>query len=163
VTFARHIKAITAIVKKAYYLYFGCKIDDQDRSWVPHICCRKCTTRLSLWLNGKIHAKPFALLMAWREPNNHATDCYFCKVPPVSGGITKKDKLTVVYPNRRSSLLPVPHGEGISVPEHPKEFTVDSDDEDEDESTSVSPEPPACTGPHVSHGRSSAPQPHILT
>ena len=51
---------------------------------------------------------------------------------------------------------------GISVPEPPKEFTINSD-EDEGESTSGSPEPPASTEPHVSHGRSSVPQPHILT
>jgi len=53
--------------------------------------------------------------------------------------------------------------QGISVPEPPKEFTIDSDDEDEGESTFGSPEPPASTEPHISHGRSSAPQPHILT
>ena len=68
-----------------------------------------------------------------------------------------------MYPNIPSALRPVPHGEGISVPEPPKEFTVDSDDEDEGKSTSGSPEPPASTEPHVSHGRSSVPQPHILT
>ena len=83
-------------------------------------------------------------------------------VPPFSGGITKKKKWTVVYPSIPSALHPVPDGEGISVPEPPKEFTIDSDDEDESESTSGSPEPPASTEPHVSHGRSSAPQPHIL-
>jgi len=84
-------------------------------------------------------------------------------VPPVSGGITKKKKCTVLYPNILSALRPVPHGEGISVPEPPKEFTIDSEDDDEGESTSGSPEPPPSTEPHVSHGRSSAPQPHILT
>jgi len=84
-------------------------------------------------------------------------------VPPVSGGIAKKNKWTVVYPNIPSALHPVPHGEGISAPGPPKEFTIDSDDEDEGESTSGSPEPPASTEPHVSHGRSSALQPHILT
>jgi len=42
-----HIKAITAIVKKAYHLYFGCKIGDQFKSCAPHICCRKCATILS--------------------------------------------------------------------------------------------------------------------
>jgi len=68
-----------------------------------------------------------------------------------------------VHPNIPSALSPVPHGEGISVPEPPKEFTIDSDDEEEGESTSGSPEPPPSTEPHVSHGRSSAPQPHILT
>jgi len=67
-----------------------------------------------------------------------------------------------VYPNVPSALCPVPQGEGVSVPEPPKEFTIDSDDEDEGESTSGSPEPPASTEPHVFRGRSSAPQPHIL-
>jgi len=163
VTFERQRRAIIAIVKKAYNLYFGCKIGDQDKSWAPHVCCRKCATNLSQWLNGKIHAMPFAVPMVWREPSNHATDCYFCMVPPASGGITNKKKCTIVYPNIPSVLRPVPQGEGISVPEPPKEFTIDSDDEDESESTSGSPEPPASTEPHVAHGRSSALQPHILT
>jgi hypothetical protein len=84
-------------------------------------------------------------------------------VQPVSGDIMKKKKWTRVYPNITSALRTVTHGEGISVPELRKEFTIDSDDEDEGESTSGSPEPPASTEPHVSHGSSSAPQPHILT
>jgi len=105
---------------------------------------------------------PFAVPMVWREPSNHATDCYFYMVPPVSGGITNKKKWTIVHPNIQSALRPVPQGDGISVPEPPKEFTIDSDDEDEGESISGSPEPPASTEPHVSHGRSSVPQPHIF-
>ena len=68
-----------------------------------------------------------------------------------------------MYPNIPSALRPVPHGEGISVPEPPKQFDIDSDEEDEGESTSGSPEPPVSAEPHVSHGMSSAPQPHILT
>jgi len=84
-------------------------------------------------------------------------------VPPVSGGITRKKKWTIVYPNIPSALRPILHGEGIFVSELPKEFTIDSDNEDEGESPSGSLEPPASTEPHVSHGRSSAPQPHILT
>jgi hypothetical protein len=84
-------------------------------------------------------------------------------VPPVSGGITKKKKWTIVYLNIPSTLCPVPHGEVISIPEPPKEFTINSDDEDKGESTLGSPELPAYTEPHVSHGRSSGPQPHILT
>ena len=84
-------------------------------------------------------------------------------VSPVSGGITNKKKWTIVYPNIPSALRPVLHGKVISVPEPLKEFTIDSDDEDENESTSCSPEPPASTEPHVSHCRSSTPQPHILT
>ena len=44
VKFARQGNVITAIVRNAYHLYFGCKIGDQDKSWAPHICCRKCAT-----------------------------------------------------------------------------------------------------------------------
>jgi len=123
----------------------------------------KCATHFSQCLNGKKHAMLFAVPMVWREPNNHAADCYFCMVPPVSRGITTKKKWTIVYPNIPSALRPVLHGKGISVPEPPKEFTIDSDVEDEGESNSGSPKPPASTEPHVSHGRSYAPQPHILT
>jgi len=81
-------------------------------------------------------------------------------VPPVSGGVTKKKKLTIVYLNIPSALL---HGERFSIPEPLKKFTIDSDDEDEGESTSGSPELLACTEPRVSHSRSSVPHPHILT
>ena len=103
----------------------------------------------------------FAVPMVWREPSNHATDS--CMVPPASGGITKKTKWTIVYPNIPSSLRPVPHSKGISVPEPPKEFNIDPENEDEGESTLGSPELPASTELHISHGRSSVPQPHILT
>ena len=75
VTVARQRKVITAIVKKAYHLYFGCKIGDQDKSCAPQICCRKCATNVSQWLNGKRHAMPFAVPMGWREPSSHTTDC----------------------------------------------------------------------------------------
>jgi hypothetical protein len=61
--FARQRKAITAIVKKAYHLYFGCKIGDQDKPWAPHIRCRKFATNLSQWLNGRRNAMPFAVPM----------------------------------------------------------------------------------------------------
>jgi len=105
---------------------------------------------------------PFAVLMVWRKLCNHTNDCYFYILSPVSGGITKKKKWATVYPNIKSALRPVPQGEGISVPKLPKAFTIDSDEEYEGESKSGSPEPPASTEPYVSHGRSSASQPHIL-
>jgi len=92
---------------------------------------------------------PFAVRIVWKGPSNHTTDCYLCMVPPASGGITKKKKWTIVYPNVPSALRPVPHGEGISVPEPSKEFAIDSDDGGEGESTSGFPEPLASTEPHV--------------
>jgi len=71
---------------------------DQDKSWATQICCRKCAKNLSQWLNDERHALPFAVPIVWREPSNHTTDCYFCMLPPVSGGTTKKKKWTIVYP-----------------------------------------------------------------
>jgi hypothetical protein len=50
------------------------------------------------------------------------TDCYFCVALLVSGGITKKKKCIIVYPNIPSALRPVSHGEGISVPEPTEEL-----------------------------------------
>jgi len=61
--FARQRKVIAAIVKKAYHLYFGCKIGDQDKSWALHLWCRKCATNLSQWLNGKRYAISFVVPM----------------------------------------------------------------------------------------------------
>ncbi|GBN91480.1 hypothetical protein AVEN_58158-1 [Araneus ventricosus] len=91
--FAAQKKIISAVVKKAYHLYFGCTIGDQDKDWAPHVYCRARATTLSKWLHGKRKAMPFAVSMIWREPSNHI-DCYFCMVPPATGGFTKK-KMTI--------------------------------------------------------------------
>jgi hypothetical protein len=37
---------LTPLVKKAYDLYFGCKVGDQDRLWAPHVCCGTCARNL---------------------------------------------------------------------------------------------------------------------
>jgi hypothetical protein len=118
---------------------------DQDKSWAAHICCHKYKTNPSQWLNGKRYAMPFAVRVVWREPSNHR---YFCVMTPVSGGMTKKKMWTTVYPNIPSPFLPFPHGEGISIPEPPKEFTIDSD-KYEGELTSGSPEPLVSTEPRL--------------
>ncbi|GBN11927.1 hypothetical protein AVEN_98216-1 [Araneus ventricosus] len=98
---------ISAVVKKAYHLYFGCKIDDQGKDWAPHVCCRTCATTLSKWIHGKRKAMPFVVPMIWREPTNHIDDCYFCMVTLDSGGVTKKKKRTIEYPNIPSALRSV--------------------------------------------------------
>ena len=114
VAFAAQKCALTQIVKKAYHLYFGCKFGDQDKSWAPHICCNSCSTNFSGWLNHKKRSMPFAVPMMWWEPTNHVTDCYFCMVPPLQHGTSKKKKkkCTLSYPNIPSAILPVPHGDG---------------------------------------------------
>ncbi len=54
VTFVSQKRNINAMVRKAYHLYFGCKIDDQDKKWAPQICCNTCVTNLHKWLDRKI-------------------------------------------------------------------------------------------------------------
>ena len=163
VTLAGQKRAITPLVKKSYQFYLECKIGDQDKSWAPHICCSTCARDLPKWLKGEKVAMPFAVPMVWREPSNHVNDCYYCMVPPLSGGITKKRKKMIGYPNIQSALRPVPHGVGLPVPDPPKEFSIDSSD-DEGGETPSSCSPQASTSydePFVCHGGSSAP--YLLT
>src|SRR5215813_14488332 len=77
VTFASQKRRITTVIKKAYNLYFGCEIGDQNKNWAPHICCNSCRSRLVQWLNGKKPSMPFAVPMIWREPTDHVSNCYF--------------------------------------------------------------------------------------
>ena len=131
-TLASQKRTITPMIKKAYYLYFGCKLGDQDKSWAPHICCTSCTAGLSNWLHGKRQAMPFAVPMIWREPTDHVNNCYFCLVPPVDHGITKKRAQALQYPNIPSALRPVAHGEGLPVPEPPATIPTEFSDDDDD-------------------------------
>ena len=45
ITYAQQRK-ITSLIEKDYYLYFGWKIGDQDKSWALHICCNTCASKL---------------------------------------------------------------------------------------------------------------------
>ncbi|GBL90031.1 hypothetical protein AVEN_178424-1 [Araneus ventricosus] len=38
-TFAAKEKITSPVVKKAYHLYFGCKIGNQDKDWAPYVLC----------------------------------------------------------------------------------------------------------------------------
>jgi len=51
-------------------------------------------------------------------------------VPPIQNDMSMKKKSTLVYPNIPSEIWPVPHGDGLPVPEPPNNFAVYSDDED---------------------------------
>jgi hypothetical protein len=44
---------VMPVIKKAYKLYFGCKLGDQDKNCAPHICCSMCAVDVRAWLNGK--------------------------------------------------------------------------------------------------------------
>ena len=54
---------------------------------------------------------------------------YFCMVPPIQNGMSMRKKSTLVYPNIPSAIRPVPHGDGLPVPEPPDNFAIYSDDD----------------------------------
>jgi hypothetical protein len=74
---------------------------------------------------------PFAVSMIWRELTNHLTDCYFCMVPPIHKGITKKKKWTVEYPNLPSAICPMSQCVGLPISEPPDSSSLDCDEEEE--------------------------------
>jgi len=81
--------------------------------------------------------------MVWRVPSNHSTDCYFCMVPPIQNGMSVKKKSTLVFPNIPSAIRPVPHRDGLPVPEPLDNFAMYSDDEDSVSSNSEEQQPSA--------------------
>ena len=76
---------------------------------------------------------PFAVPMTWREPTDHTNTCYFCMVPPVQKGLSMKKKQSIEYPDIPSAIRPVPHGEGLPVPDAPTSVSVESDEESGEE------------------------------
>lgn len=71
-------KTMTPLIKYAYANYFGCKIGDQNKNWVPHIYCITCVVLLRCWLNGENRCIPITVPTVWRVRVDHETDCYFC-------------------------------------------------------------------------------------
>ena len=73
---------------------------------------------------------PFGVpMVCWRVPNNHRTDLFLYGAP-IQNGMSMKKKSTFVYPNIPTAIQPVPHGDGLPVPEPPDNFAMYSDDED---------------------------------
>lgn len=104
---------ITEFIKKAYHAYFDVHLGDQDKSWAPHTVCNTCKRTLTYWTEGK-RSFSFGVPMVWREPTNHADDCYFCIVK-TAGHHTKTLK-NIQYPNVNSAIRPVAHSDEIPVP-----------------------------------------------
>jgi len=118
------------LVKKRYEHYFGCKVGDQYKSWAPHFCCVTSARLLAAWAKGS-SCMPFAIPVAWRQPRNHVSDCYFCLTS--INGVTAKSKHTVQYPNLPFAMRPVPHRAELTVTKPPTNMTlIDSESIDED-------------------------------
>ena len=124
-------KRITSEIKKIYYAYFGCKLGDQDKLWAPRIICNTCSTSLRKWFSRKIKSMPFAVPMIWREPTNHATDCYFCMTNVK--GMNKKNKNKIKYPDIPSAIRPVPHSDDLPIPIPPLQLAELSESESDDD------------------------------
>lgn len=145
---------ITSQVKKAYKLYFGCEIGDQDKKWAPHVSCGSCESGLKKWMQGARSSMPFAVPMIWREPRDHSTDCYFCLTKIT--GFNAKNKNRIIYPDLPSAIRPVPHSDELPVPTKPTvdETNMGDTDSTEQSSTSVDVDP-------VYEGSSN--EPHLIS
>ncbi|GFW64927.1 uncharacterized protein TNCV_391931 [Trichonephila clavipes] len=100
---------------------------------------------------------PFAIPMIWREPKDNSSDCYFCLTN--IKGITSKSKHTVVCPDLKSAMRPVPHSEELPIPKHPEHVTLDEESSDSDRSKEE--EETVCGDTTLEPSCSS--EPHLLT
>jgi len=73
--------SLRPLVKKANELYFGCKIEDQDKSWARRICCGACARKLRKWLQG---SRPsMSLQYRWHGVSKRLTSEIFISVSPI--------------------------------------------------------------------------------
>jgi hypothetical protein len=110
-------KPLSQFVRKTCELYFGCKVGDQDKVWVPKICCSSCSRTWAGRLKGTHKSMHFAVPMVWREPRDRLNDCYFCMTKIT--GFSQFSKHKTEYPNIPCALRPVPHDNSIPVPKPP--------------------------------------------
>ena len=86
----------------------------QDKAWAAHTGCKQCIEHLQQWTKKVKKPLRFGISMVWREPKNHFDDCYFCAVS--TKGINRKNRNSLVYPDRWSAIRPIPHRNEIPVP-----------------------------------------------
>lgn len=79
----------------AYFLYFGFKVGDENKTWVSDVCCTCSLSKVSAWTNQKGRSMLFVVLMIWRELINYLSDSCVGVVPPIQTGIAKKEKWAV--------------------------------------------------------------------
>ena len=49
ITFASRKHALSLLLKRAYFLYFGCNLGDPDKSLALGMCCTSCPSKLNPW------------------------------------------------------------------------------------------------------------------
>ena len=95
-------------MRKSYRNYFGVKLRDQDKPFVPNVCSKICVEDLRDWRNSKRKSMLFVFPMVWREGKDNITDCYFCMIN--LKGINLKNKHSVQCLDVPSAIRPIPHG-----------------------------------------------------
>lgn len=73
-TLVKQRRNITDFVKDSYFAYFGVRLGQQDKQWVPHNVCCFCV-ELRQWTYGKSKSLSFGIPIMWREQTNHTDDC----------------------------------------------------------------------------------------
>lgn len=119
-------RPISETLTNSYFLYFGRMLHCQE-DWTPNIVCNTCEANLSMWFRGKRSAMPFGTPMIWREPNNHSTDCYFCRT--IVRGFSSKNKNKIVYPDCPAVDRPLLHSSKLPIPVPPLKIEFDIDAE----------------------------------
>ena len=113
VTSASQRRSMTPLIKKAYHLYFGCKLGDQEKKWTPHIVCKSCAIRFGGWINHNGMSMKFAVPVVWWEISKQSSSCWFCLTRPVASSMSRKKKQRIDYPNIPSaSGVPMDGGFG---------------------------------------------------
>ena len=80
---------------------------------VPQLSCYT-SLNISITFSNAHLVFNFAVPMVWREPQNHADDCYFC-VTNITG-FNASSRKKIKYLNLRSAMRPVPHSDDLPVP-----------------------------------------------
>ena len=75
----------------------------------------------------------FAIPRIWRQPTDHAGNCYFCMVDPTKRR-TGKNAPQIVYPDIPSSIAPVTHCPELPIPTPPKRDQPSSGDSSKSDS-----------------------------
>lgn len=73
--------------------------------------------------------------MIWKQPTDHASDCYFCTVPPVHKELSQIKKWSVQYSNISSALCPDPHNRDIPFPDALEWYEIESYDGKDNETS----------------------------
>ena len=113
------------------------------------------------WFNGKKAAFNFAVSMVWREPRNHADDCYFCLTNIT--GFNASSRKKIKYPNLRSAMRPVPHSDDLPVPTPPVNNDLLSLSDEEIPSREDSAESISLEDIESTYSGTSGNQPHWIT